>query len=83
MFLKTHHKRVDPCIENDICAFPSHLGRIAGREILHMNRGRDHGAGNTQTFADMALHLRAKDHLGRGFFDGLLNGEIIVTDQGL
>ena len=36
-------------------------GRVAGGEVLHMDRGRDHGAGDAEALADVALHLRAED----------------------
>ena len=36
VLFETHHKWMDPCVENDIGAFPTHLGGVAGREILHM-----------------------------------------------
>jgi hypothetical protein len=48
-----------------------------------VDRGRDDGAGDAEALADMALHLRAEDHLGRGLGDGGLDLEIVVGDQRL
>ena len=61
VLFETHDKRMHPGVEDDIGAFEPDLRGIAGREILHMDRSGDHGAGDAQTLADVALHLRAED----------------------
>ena len=61
MFFKSHHQRMNPCIENHIRAFKAHLRRIACREILHMHGCGNHGAGKTHALGDMAFHLRAEN----------------------
>ena len=38
VFLQAHHQRVHPGIKNHIRPLPTHLGRVAGRHILHVQR---------------------------------------------
>ena len=83
MLFQPHDQRVDPGVEDHICAFEPHLRRMARREVLHMYRGRDHGAGDTQPLADMPFHLRAQDQFRLQGGDGCLDLKIIVGDQRL
>ena len=82
VFFQPHDQRVHPGVEDDIRAFDPHLRAVPRREVLHMHgRGNDR-AGNSQTLADMPLHLGAEDHLGRQILDRTFDFEIIVGDQG-
>ena len=83
MFFQTHHQRMNPGVEQDIRAFVPHLRRIARREVLNVDRGRDHRARYAQTLADMAFHLGAQDHLGLQLFYGGLDFEVVVGNQRL
>ena len=83
VFLKPHHQRVHPFVEDHIGAFEAHLRRIASREALHMHRRGNDRTGKPQLLGDVALHLRAENefrlklrHLG-------LDLKIIVGDQRL
>ena len=81
VLFKAHHEGMDPGVKDDVRAFPTHLGGVARREILHVDGSRDHGARNAETLADVAFHLRAEDHLGRGIGDRLFDFEVVVGDQ--
>jgi hypothetical protein len=83
MLFQPHNQRMHPGVENHIRAFKAHLRRMAGGEILHMDRGRDHSAGNAQPLADVPFHLRAQDQFRLQRGDGRLHLQIIVGDQRL
>ena len=83
MLLQAHHQRMDPGVEEDVRALEAHLRRVARREVLHVDRGRDHRAGDAQPLGDVALHLRAQHQLGLQLGDLGLDLEIVVGDQRL
>ena len=83
MLLKPHHQRMHPGIEKDVRALEPHLRRIAGREVLNMDRSRDNGARDALPLGDMPLHLRAKHKFGVQLADLRLDFKIIVGDQRL
>jgi len=83
VFFQTHHQRMNPGIEEHVGAFETHLRGIAGREILHMHRRRNHGARQAKSLGDMAFHLRAQHQLGREFRHARFNFEVVVGDQWL
>ena len=83
VLLQAHHQRVHPAVEDGVGPFPAHLGGIAGRHILHMQRRADHGAGDAEPLGAVALHLGAEHQLWRRLGHRLLNRQVVVADQGL
>ena len=83
MLLQPHHQGVHPAVEDDVGPLPAHLGGIAGGDILNVQGGTDHGAGNAQPLGAVALHLGPKHQLRRCRSHGRLNGEVVIADQGL
>ena len=81
MLFKAHYKRMHPCVKDHIRTFKPHLRGITGGEILHMHGRRNYRARNTQTLANMALHLGAQNHFRRQCFDLLFDFQIIIRDQ--
>ena len=80
MLLESHHQRMNPGIEQHICAFEAHLRRISSGKILNVNRGRNHGAGNAEPLGDVALHLGAEDKFRSQFADLGLDFEVVIGD---
>ena len=58
VFLEAHHQRMDPGVEGDVGALDAHLRRVAGGEVLDVDR-REITAQHAQPLGDVALHLRA------------------------
>ena len=83
VLLKAHHEGMHPGVEDDIGAFKTHLRRIAGGEILHMDGGGNHGAGHAQPLGDVALHLGSQNQFHLQFGDLRLDVQIVVGDQRL
>ena len=83
VLLQAHHQRVHPGIKDHVGPLPTHLGRIAGRHILHMQRRADHGAGDAQALGAVALHLGTQHQFRCRCRHRRLHGEVIVCDQGL
>jgi hypothetical protein len=83
MLFEPHHQRVDPRVEDDVGALEPHLRRVAGREVLDVDRGGDDRARDAEALRDMALHLRAEDELRLQGDDPGLDLEVVVGDQRL
>ena len=83
MLFQTHHQRMHPGVKQDVGTFKTHLRRIAGREVLHMDRGRDDGAGQSQALGNVAFHLSAQNQLGLQGTYLLFDLQVVVGDQGL
>jgi hypothetical protein len=81
MLFQAHDQRMHPGVEEHIGTFETHLGGIAGGEVLDMHRRGDDRAANAEALGDVALHLRAQHQLRRGVDDRLLDIQIIVGDQ--
>ena len=83
MLFEPHDERVDETVEHHVCALKPHEGRVARREILHMDGGRNHRAADPQAFGDVPLHLRAQHQFGLRGDDGVLDLQMVVGDQRL
>ena len=76
MLLEAHHEGVHPGVEDHVRAFEAHLRRVARREILHVHRCRDHGAGDAEALCDVPLHLRAEYEFWLQLRDARFDGEV-------
>ena len=83
MLFEPHHERMHPSVEQHVRALEAHLRRIARREILHVDRSRNHGAGNAEALGDMALHLRAEHQFRMRLAHPRLDFEVILGDKRL
>ena len=81
VLFQAHHERVHPGVKNDIGALKTHLRCIACREILHVNRCRNHCTRDAVSLGNMALHLRAQNQLGLQTLDLGFDFQIVVADQ--
>ena len=82
MFLEAHHQRMHPGIEDDVRAFEAHLRRVARREVLHVHRRRDHGAGHAEPLGDVAPSA-CRAQFGLQFRDLGFDLEVVVGDERL
>ena len=83
MFLQAHHQRMHPAVEDHIGPLPTHLRRIAGRHVLHVQRRADHGTGDAEALGAVALHLGAEHQLRRCLGHRLFHRQVVVADQRL
>ena len=81
VFFQAHHQRMHPGVKQHVGTFEAHLRRVARREILHMDRGGDHRAGQAQALGDVALHLRAQHQLDLQLGDMRFDLQVVVADQ--
>ena len=82
VFFEAHDEGVNPGVEEDVRAFEPHLRRVAGGEVLDVDGGRDHGAGDAEALGDVAFHLGAEDQFRGGGDDGGFDVEVVVGDEG-
>ena len=83
VFLQAHHQRMDPGVEDHVGALEAHLRRVARREVLDMDGGRDDRAGDAEPLGDVALHLGAEHQIGLKLRDLGFDLQIVVGDQRL
>ena len=83
VFLQAHHQRMDPGVEDHVGALEPHLRRVARREILDVDGGRDDRAGDAEPLGDVALHLGAEHQIGLKLRHLGFDLQVVVGDQRL
>ena len=81
VFFRAHHQRMHPGVEDDVATLESHLWRVARREILHMYRRGNYGAGDAQALGSVPLHLGAKHEFGLQRGHLRFDFQVVVGDQ--